>query len=114
MVSGAFVVRPCADAGLSISSSLAVQRVAGSPEPENIVAFGDISQDGLVQKTDFVLGEMLSRLTAVRAAPDDPNVINVYTVHEVSGLPETIEGQLAGGEQMRLCALARRPACDRT
>lgn len=99
VVSGAFVVRPCADAGVVDFVIAGSAEVAGSPEPENIVAFGDISQDGLVQKTDFVLGEMLSRLTAVRAAPDDPNVINVYTVHEVSGLPETIERQLAAASK---------------
>jgi hypothetical protein len=94
VVSGAFVVRPCATAGGADFVIAGSAEVAGSPEPANIVAFGDVSQGGLAQKADFVLGEMLSRLTAVDAGPDDPNIINVYTVQEIGGLAEMIERQL--------------------
>lgn len=98
-VSGAFVVRLSATAGGADYVIAGSGEVAGSPQPENIVAFGDVSQDGLGQKADFVLSEILSRLTAVGAGQDDPNVINVYTVHEISGLPEKIETQLAAAAQ---------------
>jgi hypothetical protein len=94
VICGTFVVRPSAAAGGTDFVIAGSGEVAGAPEPENIVAFGDVSQDGLARKTDFVLGEMLARLTAVGAGADDPNVINVYTAREIRGLPEMIDGQL--------------------
>ena len=95
VVSGVFVVRRCATAARADFVIAGSGEATGSPQPENIVAFGDASQEGLAQKADFVLREMRSRLTAVGAGPDDPNVINVYTQHEICGLPAMIERQLA-------------------
>jgi hypothetical protein len=94
VVAAAFVVRPCAIAGGADFVIAGSGEVAGSPARENIVAFGDVSPEGLAQKADFVLGEMLSRLTAVGAGPGDPNIINAYTAHDICGLPEMIERRL--------------------
>jgi hypothetical protein len=94
VVCGAFVIRPATAAGGTDFVIAGSGESAGPLEPENIVAFGDVSQDGMAQKTEFVLGEMRARLTSVGAGPDDPNVINVYTAREIRGLPELVGRQL--------------------
>jgi hypothetical protein len=94
VVCGAFLVRPSPAGGASDFVIAGSGEVNGSLSPANIVALGDVSQDGLAEKAEFVLGEMLSRIQAVGAEPGDPNVINVYTAHEIRGLPEMIAKHL--------------------
>lgn len=113
VIVGAFVVRPCATAGGVDFVVAGSGEVAGSLEPTNIVALGDLSQDGLAEKAGFVLGEMRSRMTALGTGPGGPNVINVYTAHEIRGLPDMIEGHLPATSQSGYVRwLARPPVTD--
>ena len=65
--------------------------VAGSGEcPEglgdyrdNIVRLGDLSQEAILEKARFVLGEMERRLTALGAGWSDVTATQVYTVHDI-------------------------------
>ena len=65
--------------------------VAGSAEcPEglgdyrdNIVRLGDISQDAILEKARFVLGEMERRLGVLGAGWADVTATQVYTVHDI-------------------------------
>ncbi len=78
----AFTV-PAADAAPSFC-------VAGSGEcPEgkgnyrdHIVRRGDLSADGLAEKTRWVLGEMERRLAALGASWSSTTGVQVYTVHD--------------------------------
>jgi hypothetical protein len=97
-ISTAFVVRPCTSGGVDFVIAGSGE-VAGPLAQENIVAFGDTSQRGLTEKAEFVIGEIVSRLTAVGAGPDAANVINVYTAHEIAGLPELVESGLTSASQ---------------
>jgi hypothetical protein len=94
VICGAFVVRPSPAGGGRDFVVAGSGEVNGSLEPGNIVALGDVSQDGLAEKADFVLGEMQARIQALGVEPADPNIINVYTAHEIRGLTGRIEKDL--------------------
>ncbi len=65
--------------------------IAGSAEcPEglgnyrdNIVRLGDLSQEAILEKARFVLGEMERRLAALGACWADVTATQVYTVHDI-------------------------------
>jgi hypothetical protein len=112
VILGAFIVRPCATDGGIDYVVAGSGEVAGPLERDNIVALGDLSQDGLAAKAGCVLGEMRSRMTALGAGPG-PNVINVYTAHEIRGLAELIETHLsAAGQSGYVHWRARPPVTD--
>ena len=69
--------------------------VAGTLDPTNIVARGDISESGMSLKVDCVLEEMLARLLALGFNGLSPTVINVYTIHEILKLQELISKKLS-------------------
>jgi hypothetical protein len=54
----------------------------GSRFPEDVVARGDLSPDGLRRKVDYVLGVMEARLAGLRARWADASATQVYTVHD--------------------------------
>jgi hypothetical protein len=87
--------------------------VAGSGEwpeggkfPDDIVARGDVSPDGLQAKARFVLGKMESRLAGLRATWQEVTATQVYTVHDIHSVlrqdivPRTGNG---GGLIWHLC-----------
>ncbi len=90
----AFIVHPSQGQGGNDFVVAGAGEVSGELGPENIVARGDLSQKGLSLKVDCVLDIMLERLHALEAANESPTIVNVYTVHEISGLTERIEIKL--------------------
>lgn len=70
--------------------------VAGSGEwpeggkfPEDIVARGDTSANGLKEKAQFVIGKMRSRMEGLGVSA--PSVAQVYTAYDFHGVMEDIE-----------------------
>ena len=90
----AFIVNPAKGRGGSDFVVAGAGEVNGDLGPENIVARGDLSQKGLSLKVDCVLDVMLERLDALGASGESPTTVNVYTVHEISGLAGMIEMKL--------------------
>jgi hypothetical protein len=90
----AFLVNPTLGRGGSDFVVAGAGEVNGDLGPENIVARGDLSQKGLALKVDCVLEIMLERLRALGASGDSPTTVNVYTAHEILGLPGMIEMKL--------------------
>lgn len=91
----AFVVRPSVGAGGRDFVVAGAGEVAeGRLDREAIVALGDTSQEGLLRKAEFVLDEMVLRLQSLGYDGGDPNLINVYTAHEISGLPNIVVAKL--------------------
>ncbi len=86
----AFIVHPSQGHGGSDFVVAGAAEISGDLGPENIVARGDASQEGLSLKVDCVLDIMLERLRALEASDGSPTTINVYTAHEISGLSEKI------------------------
>lgn len=70
--------------------------VDGALDPNNIIARGDLTPSGLEKKARFVLEEMRNRLLALRNEYVMPTEVNVYTVHEIAGLPALIDEYLPG------------------
>jgi hypothetical protein len=71
--------------------------IDGRLDPEAVVRRGDVSIEGLLEKADFVIGEMAHRLDALGVASDLAMRVNVYTVHPITTiLPELMAGRLAG------------------
>ena len=89
-----FIVHPSQGHGGSDFVVAGAAEICGDLGPENIVARGDASQEGLSLKVDCVLDIMLERLRALEASDGSPTTINVYTAHEISGLSEKIEIKL--------------------
>lgn len=90
----AFIVNPTQGLGGSDFVVAGAGEVSGDLGPENIVARGDLTQKGLSLKVECVLDIMLERLHALEASEESPTVVNVYTVHEISGLAGMIEMKL--------------------
>lgn len=90
----AFLVGPARGSGGSDFVVAGAGEVKGDLGPENIVARGDLSQNGLSLKVDCVLDIMLERLHALGASGNSPTHISVYTAHEILGLPGMIEMKL--------------------
>lgn len=83
--------------------------VDGALAPENIVGFRDLSQSGLIQKAEFVLGEILARIEALGGKPDEPNIINEYSAHAIDGLAELIERRLPAASHSGYVHWSARP-----
>ena len=84
--------------------------VAGSGEwpeggrfPEDIVARGDASPDGLRRKVGFVLETMQARLAALGARWSDATATQVYTVHDFHALAAQIAGRAGAALDWRYC-----------
>jgi len=90
----AFLVGPTRGHGGSDFVVAGAGEINGDLGPENIVARGDLSQNGFSLKVDCVLDIMLERLHALGASGDSPTTVNVYTAHEILGLPGMIEMKL--------------------
>jgi len=64
--------------------------IAGSGETEegratyreSIVAFGDLSPEGVARKATYVLGEMERRMSGFDATWEDCSAVQLYTVHD--------------------------------
>lgn len=90
----AFLVGPSLGRGGSDFVVAGAGEISGDLGPENIVARGDLSHHGLSLKVDCVLDIMLARLHALGASGESPTTVNVYTAHEILGLPGMIEMKL--------------------
>lgn len=91
----AFMVRPSGGAGgrdFVVAGGGEVEE--GRLDREAIVALADLSQEGLERKAIFVLDEMLARLRGLGYGGDAPNIINVYTAHDIGGLAGLVTGKL--------------------
>ena len=90
----AFIVQPSEGSGDVDFIVAGAGEVNGELRPENIVARGDISPEGLKKKVDFVLDEMEARLAALGADTQSPTTINVYTAHDIDHLSAAIAFRL--------------------
>jgi hypothetical protein len=90
----AFLINPTLRRGGRDFVVAGAGEVKGDLGPENIVARGDLSQHGLSLKVDCVLEIMLERLHALGASGESPTTVNVYTAHEILGLPGMIDMKL--------------------
>ncbi|MGH8749308.1 MAG: 2-amino-5-chloromuconate deaminase CnbZ, partial [Burkholderiales bacterium] len=84
--------------------------VAGSGEwpeggrfPEDIVARGDVSPEGLRRKVRFVLEKMQARLAGLGARWDEASATQVYTVHDFHALTAEIAGRAGAALDWRYC-----------
>ena len=93
-IATAFLVHPSQNNGGDDFIVAGAGEVAGTLDPTNIVARGDISDSGMSLKVDCVLEEMLARLLALGFDGLSPTVINVYTIHEILKLQELISKKL--------------------
>jgi hypothetical protein len=109
VILSAFIVRPAEDRRSGDFVVAGCGEVDGALAPENIVAFRDLSQPGLIAKADFVLGEILARIEALGGTPDDPNVINEYSAHAIDGLAELIERRLPAASHSGYVHWSARP-----
>jgi len=109
VILSAFVVRPADDRRPGDFVIAGCGEVDGALAPENIVAFRDLSQDGLLQKAEFVLGEIVARIEALGGTADDPNIINEYSAHAIDGLAELIERRLPAASHSGYVHWSARP-----
>lgn len=110
---GAFLVRPGEGSGGTDFV------VAGSGETRDgrlsadaIVARGDLSEAGMARKVAFVLEEMCARLAGLGYGPDDPEVIDVYTAHDIAGLETTVAAALPAAHRWGVVAWLARPPVE--
>jgi hypothetical protein len=103
----AFIVHPSQGRGGSDFIVAGAGEVDGDLGPENIVARGDLSQKGLSLKVDCVLNIMLERLHALGV--ETPTTVNVYTAHEITGLPGMIAKKLPTVSKNGYSAWLTRP-----
>lgn len=109
VILGAFVVRPVEGHAASDFVVAGCGEVDGPLAPENIVAFGDLTQAGLLRKAEFVLDEIVARIEALGGTPSDPNIINEYSAHAIAGLAELIERYLPAASHSGYVHWATRP-----
>jgi hypothetical protein len=64
-------------------------REGGASYRESIVAYGDVSTEGLRQKMRHVVAEMQRRLSGLGFAAGDATAVNAYTAHDVGALLRT-------------------------
>jgi hypothetical protein len=74
---------PAAGVTLSFAVAGSGEWPEGGKFPDDIVARGDVSPDGLQAKARFVLGKMESRLTGLGATWQQVTATQVYTVHDI-------------------------------
>jgi hypothetical protein len=75
----------------------------GSRFPEDVVACGDLSPDGLRRKVDYVLGVMEARLAGLGARWADASATQVYTVHDFHALAGGIAARAGAAIDWRYC-----------
>jgi hypothetical protein len=90
----AFIVHPSRGVGGSDFVIAGAGEVAGDLGPENIIARGDLSLNGLNLKVECVLEIMCERLSALGFSNDSPTTINVYTKHKILDVAEKIAVRL--------------------
>ena len=111
-ISVAFIVHPSQGQGGSDFVVAGAGEVRGELGPENIVARGDLSQKGLSLKVECVLDIMLERLNALAVTVQSPSTVNVYTLHEISGLTEKIEVKLPATSRNGYTTWLTRPPIE--
>jgi hypothetical protein len=90
----AFIVQKAQGPGGSDFVVAGSGEVDGPLDPRNIVARGDVSEEGLGRKIAFVLDEMRARLAGLGHTPQDPTLVNVYTAYEAAGLSAALVDRL--------------------
>lgn len=90
----AFIVHPTSDNGGTDFVVAGAGEIPGELDPENIVARGNLSPEGMNAKVTCVLEIMNERLAALGYDGKSPTEVNVYTVHEIPRLAEKIARQL--------------------
>jgi hypothetical protein len=92
---GAFVIRPGESFGAPDYMIAGAGEIAGGVvDWDAIVAVGDVTPAGLVAKVDNVVSQLLERLGALDLDPVTPNMVNVYTAHEIEGLGAILADRL--------------------
>lgn len=113
VVHTAFVVQPVEGEGGSDFVVAGCGELIGGLTQANIVAVGDLSQDGLWKKSNAVLDAVVARIEALGATGQDPNIVNVYTAHEVGGLSQLVTTRLPGAARFGFVhKYARPPVTD--
>lgn len=84
----------------------------GALSAEAIVARGDLSESGMSRKVARVLDEMRARLAALGYGPDDPEVIGVYTAHEIPGMTATVAASLPAVHRCGIVRWLTRPPVE--
>lgn len=64
--------------------------IAGSPGPENTVAYRDTSETGLRAKVDFVAAQLAARLAALGISPAEAHVVDAYTAQPMGWLESVL------------------------
>jgi hypothetical protein len=109
----AFVVQEARGAGGSDFVVAGGGEVDGGLDPANIVARGDLSEEGLGRKIAFVIEEMRVRLAGLGHTPEDPTLVNVYTAYESAGLSAAlVDGLPAVGRSGFVRWLTRPPLVE--
>ena len=75
-------------ASFVVAGSGEAREGSGSYE-EKTVRLGDVSPGGMLEKAQFVLGEMERRMSALGFGWSDTTAVQVYTVHEIHPFIET-------------------------
>jgi hypothetical protein len=75
----------------------------GSRFPEDVVARGDLSADGLRRKVDYVLDTMDARLAGLGAGWADASATQIYTVHDFHPLAGAIAARAGAGLTWNYC-----------
>jgi hypothetical protein len=109
VVQTAFVVQPAAGKGGSDFVVAGCGELIGGLTEAHIVALGELGQDGLRKKSNAVLDAVVARIEALGATGQDPNVVNVYTAHEVDGLSQLVTTRLPGAARFGFVQRYARP-----
>ncbi|GGM65910.1 hypothetical protein GCM10011608_58950 [Micromonospora sonchi] len=113
VLAGAFILRPAQGAGGTDFVVAGIGEIDGDLDPRNIVARGDLSEEGLGRKVGFVLAELRARLATLGRTHDNPTALNVYTAYEIAGLSEALADKLpAVGNHGYVRWLARPPVVE--
>lgn len=114
VVLSAFAVRPSrGDGGVDFVVAGSGEVDEGRLDRDAIVALGDLSQEGLARKARHVLDEMRTRLAALGHDGRSPNLVNVYTAHDIAGLPGLVAEMLPATHRHGFVRwLARPPVVD--
>jgi hypothetical protein len=101
---------PAQDAVVTFVMSGVPELVRRENSPPDIIAAGDLSLNGLRQKTEVVLQALTSRLTAMGISLADATAVGLYTVRDIHPLLETtILPVLNGADRYGVCWHYARP-----
>lgn len=95
------IVEPGAGAGGDFVVSGAAE-VTASVRPEHTIAAGDTSAVGLRTKVDFVIAQLVERVSGLGVAIDRATLVDIYTVHPLDWLEPVIAATFVAVERTGL------------